>query len=264
MSSLEYLRPTTLQEAVALLNRPGRHTVPLAGGGWLVPRLRTDVAVPNPLTESVDAVVDLADLGLGAVELDGEPGHGWLHLGATLTLSQLADDEACRALLADGLLVQAAHSAAPLNQRNTATLAGTLLGADSANELLLLLLALGAKVEVADATATHSISLLQLAELPAGGLITRISLPWPTQAAHGSLARIARTPTDEPIVAAAAVHDGNRHVIAIGGVCAVPLLLNAGDSLDILIDGQTLRDDWQGSADYRRAMANVLMERVRK
>ena len=41
-ATLEYLRPTTLDDALTLLRRPGLRTVPLAGGVWLVPRLRRE------------------------------------------------------------------------------------------------------------------------------------------------------------------------------------------------------------------------------
>ena len=128
-ATLEYLRPTTLGDALTLLRRPGVRTVPLAGGVWLVPRLRRDVDVPTSLYEPVDAVVDLADLGLSYVELDGQPGNGSLRLGATTTLEQISDSAVCQQL-AGGLLAQAAQRAAPLNQRNAATLAGVALGAE--------------------------------------------------------------------------------------------------------------------------------------
>jgi len=266
MSSLEYLRPATLQEAVALLNRPGRRTVPLAGGGWLAPRLRHDVDVPNPLPEPVDAVVDLADLNLAGVELEGEPGHGWLRLGATTTLSALADDTACRQALAGEALAEAARYAAALNQRNAATVAGALLGADSANELLLLLLALGTEAEVMDAAGTRTLPIQQLADLSAGSLVTRISIPWPTQAARGALARVARTPTDEPIIAAAGVCEGDRCMVAVGGLCAVPLVFDgSGDLMAALAAAAAdhpVRSDWLGSAEYRREMAQILATRV--
>ncbi len=41
------------------------------------------------------------------------------------------------------------------------------------------------------------------------GLITELRLPWPNGGVRGGLARVARTPADHPIVAAAAVVDGN-------------------------------------------------------
>ncbi len=196
--------------------------MPLAGGAWLTPRLRSDVDVPDPLHEAVDAVVDLADLGLSFIELEGRPGDGSLRLGATTTLEQIADSAVCRQL-AGGILAQAAQREAPINQRNAATVAGALLGAPSQSELLLVLLALAAHA-VVDAGQPHALPLNDLlADLPGqlnGGLVIEIGLPWPAETAKGGLARVARTPTDQPIVAAAALVDGDSRRLAVGGLTA--------------------------------------------
>jgi CO/xanthine dehydrogenase FAD-binding subunit len=269
-ATLEYLRPKTLDQALALLRRPGLRTVPLAGGTWLVPRLRRDVDVPDPLDEPVDAVVDLADLGLSFIELEGQPGNGWLRLGATTPLEQIAGSPACRQL-ADGILADAASREAPVNQRNVATLAGAVLGAPSQSELLLALLALAGHA-VVDTGQPSTVPLPDLlADLPgqlSGGLVLEIKLPWPAESVKGGLARVARTPADQPIVAAAAVVDGDSRRLAVGGVAEAPLLLRLGaetelePALNAALDGVPLLSDWLGSDDYRRAMALVLGRRA--
>ena len=269
-ATLQYLRPTTIEDALALLRRPGLRTVPMAGGTWLVPRLRRDVTTPDPLDEPVDAVIDLAGLGLDGIELQGEPGNGWLRLGATTTLAAVSDSAICRSL-AGGILAQAAQRAAPLNQRNQATLAGAALGAPSSSELLLALLALAAHAVV----ETGQTAVLPLQDLLAdgsqhldGGLVTEIRLPWPAETARGSLARVARTPTDQPIVAAAAVVDGASHRLAVGGVAERPILLplaaadDVEPALQAALAGAPLLSDWLGSAEYRREMALVLGRRA--
>lgn len=268
-ATLEYLRPTTLAEALALLRRPGMHTVPLAGGTWLVPRLRRDVDVPDPLADPVEAVVDLADLGLDGIDLEGEPGDGWLTLGATTTLAQMADSAICRDV-AGGMLAQAAQREAPVNRRNAATVAGVALGAPAQSELLLALLALDGHA-VVDGGQPAVVPLHRLLADPgqlAGGLVTAVRLPWPAATVGGGLARVARTPGDVPIVAAAAVVSDAGRRLAVGGVAAEPLLLrlSPGDeleaALDATLDGVDALSDWQGSSDYRRAMALVLSRRA--
>lgn len=266
---LEYLRPTTLDQALALLRRPGMHTVPLAGGTWLVPRLRRDVDLPDPLADPVDAVVDLTDLGLDGIDLEGEPGDGWLTLGAAATLTQIANSAICREM-AGGILAQAAQREAPVNQRNAATVAGVALGAPSQSELLLVLLALAAHVAV-EGDQPRSVSLHELLADPgqlAGGLVTAVRLPWPAAMVGGGLARVARTPGDAAIVAAVAIAGPAGCRLAVGGVAAAPLLvrLAAGDELEAslaaALDGVGLLSDWQGSSEYRRAMALRLSRRA--
>lgn len=268
-ATLEYLRPTTLDEALALLRRPGVHTVPLAGGTWLVPRLRRDVDVPDPLAAPVDAVVDLADLGLDGIDLAGEPGGGWLTLGATTTLAHIADSAICREM-AGGILAQAAQREAPVNQRNAATVAGVALGAPSQSELLLALLALDAHV-VVEGNQSQPLPLHELlagSGQLTGGLVTAVRLPWPAALAGGGLARVARTPGDVPIVAAAAVTGPAGCRLAVGGVAGEPLLVRLAAGADpeaaltAVLDGVELLSDWQGSSEYRRAMALVLSRRA--
>ncbi len=245
------------------------HTVPLAGGTWLVPRLRRDVDVPDPLADPVDAVVDLADLGLDGIDLEGEPGDGWLTLGATTTLAQIADSAICRDM-AGGILAQAAQREAPVNQRNAATVAGVALGAPSQSQLLLALLALDGHA-VVNAGQPRAVPLHELLAEPGqldGGLVTAVRLPWLAAVAGGGLARVARTPGDAPIVAAAAVVSGAGRRLAVGGVAAAPLpvRLAAGEdpeaALDAALIGVDVLSDWQGSSEYRRAMALVLSRRA--
>lgn len=269
-ATLEYLRPKTIADALALLRRPGLRTVPLAGGAWLVPRLRRDVDVPDPLDEPVDAVVDLADLGLSFIEPTGRPGDGWLRIGATTTLAQIADSPVCQAP-AGGMLAEAARREAPVNQRNAATLAGAVLGASPQSELLLALLALAAHA-VIDRGQPRTVPLNELLDdLPgqlAQGLVTEIALPWPAESAGGALTRVARTPADRPIMAAAAVAAGRDRRIAVGGVAQTPLLLRLAvddrlePALNAALDGASILSDWLGSAEYRREMALVLGRRA--
>ena len=192
-----YFRPDDLKTALALLQRPDMHAVPLAGGSWLVPHLRTDVDLPGSLAAEVDAVVDLADLGLNAVRLEGSPGSGWLHLGATALLADLVDGEACQAI-AGGLLAEAARREGPVNLRNVATVAGSVLAAESSSELLLALLVLAADAIVVDGDGEERTVPLAdlLADRPAllgRGLITELRLPWP-KAASAAAWRAWRAP----------------------------------------------------------------------
>lgn len=269
---ITYVRPHDLKTALALLQRPDIHSVPLAGGSWLVPHLRTDVDLPGSLAAEVDAVVDLADLGLNTVRLEGSPGSGWLHLGATTLLADLVDGEACHGI-AGGLLAEAARREGPVNLRNAATAAGSVLAGESTSELLLALLALDAQAIVVD--GSESERTMPLAEILADppvvlgrGLITELRVPWPNDSVRGGLSRVARTPADHPIVAAAAVVDGNSARVAIGGVTPLPVLVhfNPGDdsaqTVASALAGLDLVSDFRGSAEYRQAMAPILVRRA--
>ena len=253
--ALQVLRPKTVAEAVALLDEGGARTVPMAGGSWLTPRLRTDISVPDSLAESVDSVVDLAELPLRYITLEGEAGTGLLRIGATTTLADLAQDDTC-IRLAGGLLAESARRAASTNQRNTATIGGCIVRGDASSELLLALTVLDARIVIAGDDARYP-----LGERPAGRLISEVQIDWPAQGLHSGMARVARTPADQPIVAAVAVADGAGIRIALGGLLGDPLLIDvdhlAGveDAVTEKLAGVEVMADFRGSAEYRQAMA---------
>ncbi|MEZ4770030.1 MAG: FAD binding domain-containing protein [Caldilineales bacterium] len=259
---LQYIRPQSVDEAVALLDRHGERALPLAGGTWLTPRLRTDVDIPGSLAGTVDVVVDLANLPLNYVVGDGEPGAGFLRIGATTRLADLVDDALCQEL-AGGILAESARRAGPVNTRNAATVGGCIAARGPVLEFTLALAALGATVVTAD--GADDIGML---DPLSGGLITEIRLPWLAGAAGGGLARVARTPADQPIVAAAAVTDDSGLRVALGGVATAVLVVAAhsladldGAIADHLAAAQPIAD-FRGSAGYRQAMAPIIARRA--
>ena len=241
----EYYRPGSVGEALDLLSTNQGRLVPLAGGTQLVGQLEM-----RALT-GIDGVVDLRDAGLDTIrEADGV-----LHVGAMCTLAGVTAHPALRAL-ADGLLVRAARGEGPLNLRNAATVGGVIACAEHDSEFYAALLALDAAVTVREKDGTER--MLPLAEFDvAGRLIIEIMLP--VGPLRGGAARVARTPSDRPIVAALAVRDpaaqdsgGVR--VALCGVAPRPVL--EGSSLDP-------PDDFKASAAYRLAMAEIVAQRAR-
>ena len=238
----EYHKPTSVSEALALLARTDVNLVPLAGGTRLVGALETRTA------PGVDGVVDLGGLPLRAIRAAVVGGEPCLSLGALATLSE-AGEHAGAAALAGGLLVRAAHGEGPVNLRNQATVGGVVAAAEPDSEFYAALLALDARVVTANAAGERVVPLAELGAID--GLITAVLLPEGIES--GAIARVARTPSDRPIVAAVAV----RHVaavrVALCGVAARPIL-----------DGAPLDppDDYRGSAAYRRSMVAVLKQRA--
>ena len=132
-----YHRPQTLNEALTLLSQPNR--TPL-GGGTLLSHSKTD---------SVEAV-DLQSLSLDAIKKQGSN----LEIGATVTLQQLLESEHCPETWKSALKLEA-----PLNIRNSATVAGTLVACDGRSTFTAILFALDAKLEI------KSINKIELVEM---------------------------------------------------------------------------------------------------
>jgi CO/xanthine dehydrogenase FAD-binding subunit len=83
------------------------------------------------------------------------------------------------------------------------------------------------------------------------GLIESVRLPMSN--ARSGLARVSRTPSDRPIVAAVAVLNDAGKTVALCGVAERPILQSA-----VL----NPPDDFKGSAGYRRALVPILIKRA--
>jgi len=256
-----YHRPQTLDEALALLSQPNR--TPL-GGGTLLSHLKSD---------SVEAV-DLQSLSLDTIKKQGNN----LEIGATVTLQQLLDSEHCPETWKSALKLEA-----PLNNRNSATIAGTLVACDGRSTVAAILLALDAKLEVKSINKFELMEMemesrppkkevvaLELGEfLPLrldqirGKLITSINVPL-----NGKLAfdYVSRTPADKPIVCAAlAQWNSGRTRLVLGGYGKNPMLAMDGTEAEGVeaAAGNAFHeatDEW-ASAEYRMDVAATLAKR---
>ncbi len=236
-----YHRPTTLEEALRLLDRAGANMVVLAGGTFLTARL----------PDWAEEVVDLQALGLTDIKLHEDR----LFLGAMVRLQTIVDDPEAPALLRE-----TARRAGPNTLRHAATLGGVIVGADQESELLAALLVFEAEVYVQSSSGARSLPLpVFLRDVPAGlggGILTGVSM-----ATGGKTARdaVARTPSDTPIVAAVTRQEtaGRLH-LALCGVANTPVLVDPGNIKGAI----NPHGDFRGSSEYRRQMAAVLGKRV--
>jgi probable selenate reductase FAD-binding subunit len=233
----EYHRPPTLDDAIALLADPS--AVILAGG-------TTVTADP---TNSASVAVDLQALELSGIDTDGEV----VRIGAMTRLQDIVDSDEVPTLLRD-----LARRDAPNTIRNVATIGGTIATAGPESQLLTGLLAYGATVTVVGDGSTTEYSIDDLLDDPSlidRSIITSVSIPTSGTAAAD---RTARTPMDQPIVAAVAYwgSDGNVR-LAVSGVASGPVIVEPQDLADL-----DPPSDFRGSAQYRKQLASVLAGRV--
>ena len=244
-----YHRPKTLDETLTLLAQP--NVLPLGGG--------TLLASSKPTSDPVE-VVDLQALGLDAIRQSGNN----LELGATLTLQALLESEHCPDALKSGLKLEA-----PLNIRNAATVAGTLVSGDGRSTLATILLALDAKIHATSKQKPEETinigDFLPLREQIRGKLITKIIIPLNVKLAFEY---VSRTPADKPIVCAAvAKWNSGRTRLTLGGYGASPMLAMDGTESEGLETAarnafHEATDDW-ASAEYRMDVAATLAQRCR-
>lgn len=263
---IEICHPESIEDALTLLARSSPHTVALAGGTELV----------GQADPSVEAVVDLSQLGLDAVRLDDDG----LRIGAMVTLESLAGSEATRRF-AGGALARAAHSATSSLLRRQATLGGAVV-TGQASELLALLLALGAAAVVyAPVASTMPLAALcrRLPEEP--WLLTEVVIPRRSRLGVSAHC-VRRTPGDAPLVAVAAaltLNDGVAESVgaAVAGAGMSPTTLGAAEAalagqvlsnrtietaVEAAVDGVSPASDHRASAEYRAHVIGVLLRRA--
>ena len=242
-----YHRPQTLEEALTLLTQP--NTVPLGGGTLL----------SHPTTDSVQAV-DLQALGLDSLTKKGND----LEIGATATLQALLENENCPETLKAAIKLEA-----PINVRNAATVAGTLVASDGRSPFATALLAMDAKLSLdrgpktVDGQSSIVYGLGEFLPLRPRGLITAITIPLNTKFAFEF---VSRTPADKPIVCAALTQwSSGRTRLALGGYGKSPMLAMDGTEAEGIESAarnayHEANDEW-ASAEYRMDVAAVLAKR---
>jgi carbon-monoxide dehydrogenase medium subunit len=244
--------------------------------------------VPEELYAGVEAAVDLSRLGLNYVRQEGD----LIRMGALTPLQAMADSDLLNRV-AGGIVAEAARFSAGSALRQAATLGGALnlrAREDPAQradppELALVFLVLDASLVYVGADGTRSRVSFDSAEGALGAgwhFLAEVNFANPDAQATCALVRIARTPRDQAILAAAASVERRgdapgRLRLAVSGASDRTMRLPAvedalaGQALtpEVLagIDANTAasvdpRSDHLGGADYRREMAGVLARRA--
>jgi len=266
------VRPRTVAEALAYLDEGDVQVAPLAGGMSLL----------ADRTAGAEVLLDLSEMGWRYVRLTEEE----LHIGATTPVEDVIATQALTEW-AQGVLVTAARAVAPQVQRYQITLGGVLMAPDRGSDLVAALMALDAQVVYyTPANRDHPVRTpVATFVRPAGEanrrLVAAVLVPGTTRTWRASLHRLGRTPRDQAlvcVVAAAGQTSSGRTVrLVVGGVGIIPQRLSSLESLvaaaedapSLLAEVEkraresvTVPEDWRASADYRRAVAGVLVRRA--
>jgi CO/xanthine dehydrogenase FAD-binding subunit len=240
-----YHRPQTLEQALALITRRDPKTL-LLGGGTLLSHPQ-----PDPIE-----VVDLQALGLDQIKKSGNN----LEIGATTTLQGLLESQYCLDDMQLALKLEA-----PINLRNAATVAGTLVVADGRSTFASALLALDAKLFLQPNDQELQMgNLMPFRESQlTGKLITGLVIPLNVKLAFDY---VSRTPVDKPIVCVVlALWPSGRTRLVVGGYGKMPFLAMDGTESAGLEDAarnafHEADDEW-ASAEYRQEVAALLADR---
>lgn len=268
-----YLRPSTLEEALAALAGEQGAKV-LAGGQSLVPLLSMRLAAPSMLVD----INALPDLGHVTCDVSGDGGGG-VRVGALARHADvLASAEAAEV---QPLLAMALRHVAHPTIRNRGTTVGSLVHADAAAEMPMVLRLLEGSVDVASVRGRRTVP---AAELFAGPLESTLAhdeiaveafFPALAPGAGVAFQEIARRHGDYALVGVAAhvETDGGtvtRARVGYVSVSDVPMVVDvtdalndpAGDPAAAALAELEPADDIHATAAYRAHLVKVLTPRV--
>lgn len=257
-----YRRPETLQEALAdLAGEPNAKV--LAGGQSLVPLLSMRLAAPAML-------IDINGLpGLADITVDGSG----VRIGALARHADLlAHSEARRV---QPLLAMALSNVAHATIRNRGTTVGSLVHADAAAEMPVVLKLLGGSLDVASASGRRTIAADDLfvglleTSMHHDEIATSAFFPALPAGAGVAFDEIARRHGDYALCGVAAVVDGDSVRAGYVSVADVPTVVDlSGVPLAEMGEAALAHldpaDDIHATAAYRAQLVRVLTERVVK
>lgn len=272
----DYFSPTTLDEALSLLQDHGDDAKILAGGQSLIPAMRYRLAVPGVL-------IDIN--GLAGLEYVRED-NGHLTIGA---MTRESDLEASSLVKENyPLLADTAEVIADPLVRNMATVGGNLAHSDPANDHPATMLAYNAEIIALGPAGTRVIPIddfftgLFENALDENEILTQIRLPRPGPNSGGAYIKVERKVGDYAISAVAVqltmagdtctgarigltnlspvpMRAKNAEQALIGQVVTPAVLEAAGQAAAAECNPSA---DLRGSVDYKRDLTRVLTKRA--
>jgi carbon-monoxide dehydrogenase medium subunit len=273
---LEYVRVTTVADALAALARFDGNARLLAGGQSLVPLLSMRLLRPT-------AVIDITAIpGLDRIT----PGDGVVRVGALARYASLEASSLVRERIP--LLARAVPFVGDRQIRNRGTLGGALCHADPAGEMALCALTLGARLRIAGAggrrqltseeffqgpytTALDATDMLEEIEFPDGAGTEAVVLEHARR--HGDFAVVSVAVTGQPDadgtwrwirIGLGAVADRPRYAERASALLAGTRLPSAAvrEAAQRCLEEAEPASDVRASAEYRLHLIPILVERA--
>lgn len=277
-ANFDYYRAGSAAEAEELLQKhPGAKL--LAGGHSLIPLLKLRLAVP-------DTVIDIGRIPeLRGITVEG----GSLHIGSLTTHAEISASADLRQHAT--ALAEAASQIGDPAVRNRGTIGGNVAHADPASDLPTVLSSLRAQLSITGPTGSRTIGTddffqgVMTTALGGNDLVTSIDVPVAKAGQGTAYAKFSHPASRYAVIGvAASVTVGNGACsaasVAIGGLVPAPLTASSveralvgqvlsAESIEAAsqavvndLGGDDLLGDIFASADYRRAMAPIYIQRA--
>lgn len=275
--AFEYVRASTLSEAVNLLEKHGEQAKILAGGQSLIPLMKLRLAAPH-------LVIDISRVpGLAFLREDGDA----LHIGAMTRHREFAESSLIRERYP--LLADVARVLGDPQVRNLGTIGGSLVHADPAGDWGAALMAFDTSLVATGPNGRRTLSIDDFFQdtfttaLAPAELLTEIRIPTPAPRSGGAYKKLKRKTGDFATVAVSAqvalAGDGTitSARLGLGAVGPVPFRATRAEASlagkppadaafaeagRLASEGSEPTPDLHGSAEYKRAMVRILVRKA--
>lgn len=276
-NNFEYFAPTTIEEALNLLDQHGEDAKILSGGHSLIPVLKLRLASPG-------AVIDIGRIAeLKAIKVDGST----ISIGANATHAEIAANADLKTHCP--LLTETAAQIGDQQVRNRGTIGGSLTHADPAADWPAAILALDAEIVARSTKGTRTIKAadffldLMTSAIESDEIVTEIRVAKPAQPAASVYLKVPQSASGFAVVGIAAqlkIANGKCESASIGVTGLAPKAFRAssveaeliGKALDESAIGAAAAkadaeaddamEDIHASGDYRRHLARVFAKRA--
>lgn len=273
--AFQYFAPTSVEEAIGLLQEHGDEAKLLAGGHSLLPAMKLRLAQPGVLID-INKIESLRSIAV----------NGNVQLGSLATYSAIAESADVRA--ACSVLAECCEQIGDIQVRNRGTIGGSLAHSDPAADLPAVALALDAVMTVQGPNGTRDIAAgdmfieMLTTALEPEEVITRVTLPR-LGAGEGAVYEKLRNPASRYAIVGIAAYvkmngstiSAARVAVTGAGIKAVrqpaleAALVGSDGGADALDTAAALAGedvdflgDIHASEDYRRAMVKVYARRA--
>jgi CO/xanthine dehydrogenase FAD-binding subunit len=173
MKKFDYLKPKTLEEALSLLNQPGKKAKLIAGGTDVIVMIKQKTMLP-------DVLISLQGIpGLNQIKYDGS-----LRIGAMVTHRALEKSELIRKEFS--ALADATDYLGSIQIRNVATIGGNICTAAPSADTATPLLVLGAQAKIKSLKEERMVAVEEFFTAPGetilkkGEVVTELVIPKPS------------------------------------------------------------------------------------
>ncbi len=260
-AKFDYIKVSSIGEAVTLLDKHGFDSKILSGGHSLIPAMKLRLSRPELL-------IDISGIsGMDGISEEGDK----IVVGANCTHQKIASSKLVKEHL--NILAQTAGCIGDVQVRNRGTLGGSLAHADPASDYPATVLACDAQIIAEGKNGSRTIAATDFFQsifttaLADDEIITSVRFP---KVANGNYQKFFQSASRFAVVGVAVVKEGDAVKVGITGVSDTPYRASAVESAydggssaaAKAVHGVEVMSDHFADAEYRSHLAKVYVKRA--